>query len=255
MVRLHSLYLAAIVLLALVAFAVRAISLDAQSLWRDEVDAMRFATASLDEVLSNFTRQGWNGPLYFLILRGWIALTGVSEYAMRFLSLFFGVLCVPLVYALGRRLFNSQTGLFAALLVSTSPYLTWYSQEVKMYTLVPLLALLAIYALRRAVEGDGWYWWGVQVVATGLAVYTHIIAALLIPVQVLIYFSWWPRGRRQWFGALYPSLSPAGRLADAVVVSGWCGQSLPVAGSGSADAACQLAYRKSAAASIPCDGF
>ncbi len=202
MVRLHSLYLAAIVLLALVAFAVRAISLDAQSLWRDEVDAMRFATASLDEVLSNFTRQGWNGPLYFLILRGWIALTGVSEYAMRFLSLFFGVLCVPLVYALGRRLFNSQTGLFAALLVSTSPYLTWYSQEVKMYTLVPLLALLAIYALRRAVEGDGWYWWGVQVVATGLAVYTHIIAALLIPVQVLIYFSWWPRGRRQWFGAL-----------------------------------------------------
>jgi mannosyltransferase len=202
MVRSSSLYLTAIVLLALAAFAVRAISLDAQSLWRDEVDAMRFATAPLDEVLSNFTRQGWNGPLYFLILRGWIALTGTSEYAMRFLSLFFGVLCVPLVYALGRRLFNPQTGLFAALLVSASPYLTWYSQEVKMYTLVPLLALLAIYALRRAVEGDGWYWWGVQIIATGLAVYTHIIAALLIPVQVLIYFAWWPKARRRWLGAL-----------------------------------------------------
>ena len=200
--RLHSLYLIAIVLLALVAFAVRAISLDAQSLWRDEVDAMRFATAPLGEVLSNFTRPGWNGPLYFLMLRGWIALTGTSEYAMRFFSLCFGVLGVPLMYVLGRRLFNPQTGCFAALLVAISPYLTWYGQEVKMYTLVSFLALLAIYALRRAVEGNGWHWWGVQVVATGLAVYTHIIAALLIPVQVLIYFAWWPKARRQWLGAL-----------------------------------------------------
>jgi mannosyltransferase len=202
MVRSRSLYLAAVVLLVLIAFALRAVSLDAQSLWRDEVDAMRFATAPLDEVLSNFTRPGWNGPLYFLVLRGWIALTGTNEYAMRFLSLFFGVLCVPLAYALGRRLFNPQAGFFAALLVAASPYLTWYSQEVKMYTLVSVLALLAIYALRRAIVGDGWYWWAVQVVATGLAVYTHIIVALLIPVQVLIYFAWWPRARRQWLGAL-----------------------------------------------------
>jgi hypothetical protein len=171
---------------------------------------MRFATAPLDEVLSNFTRPGWNGPFYFLLLRGWIALTGTSEYAMRFLSLCLGVLCVPLTYALGRRLFNPQTGFLAALLVTASPYLTWYSQEVKMYTLVSALALLAIYALRRAlslpkgraVEGNGWYWWGVQIVATSLAIYTHIIAALLIPVQVLIYFTWWPRSRRQWLGAL-----------------------------------------------------
>jgi mannosyltransferase len=200
--RSRSLYLAVIVSLVLAAFTLRTVSLDAQSLWRDEVDAMRFATVPLDEVLSNFTRPGWNGPFYFLLLRGWIALTGTSEYAMRFLSLFFGVLCVPLAYALGSRLFNPRTGTFAALLVSVSPYLTWYSQEVKMYTLVPVLALLAIYALRRAVDGDGWYWWGVQVFATSLAVYTHIVAALLIPVQVLIYFTWWPKARRQWLGAL-----------------------------------------------------
>jgi uncharacterized membrane protein len=201
-IRSRPLYLMAVALLVLVAFALRAVSLDAQSLWRDEVDAMRFATAPLDEVLSNFTRQGWNGPLYFFVLRGWIALTGTSEYAMRFLSLIFGALCVPLACALGRRLFNPLAGFLAALLVTASPYLTWYSQEVKMYTLVLALALLAIYALRRAVEGGGWYWWVVQVVATGLAVYAHIVAALLIPVQVLIYFVWWPHARGHRLGAL-----------------------------------------------------
>ena len=189
-------------LLALVAFATRAISLDAQSLWRDEVDALRFATVPWSEMLASFTRPGWNGPLYYLLLRGWIALAGTSEYAMRFFSLTFGVLCVPLVYALARRLFDRPTGLLAALLLATSPYLAWYGQEVKMYTLVPALALLAIYGTRRAIEGGNWRWWAVAVAATSLAFYSHILAALLIPVQILLYFIWWPQARHRWRGAL-----------------------------------------------------
>ena len=194
--------LIALALLTLTAFTVRALSLDAQSLWRDEVDALRFATAPWSEMLGNFTRPGWNGPLYFLLLRGWIALTGASEYAMRFFSLIFGVLCVPLIYALGRRLFDPLTGLLAALLVALSPYLTWYSQEVKMYTLVPALALLALYVLQRAILEGGGKWWAVQIVATTLAFYSHILAALLILVQGLIYLAWWSLSRKRWKGAL-----------------------------------------------------
>ncbi len=195
-------HLVAVSLLALVAFAVRALSLDAQPLWRDEVDALRFATVPWSKMLASFTRPGWNGPLYYLMLRGWVALAGASEYGMRFFSLAFGVLCVPLTYALGRRLFDRPTGLLVALLTTTSPYLTWYSQELKMYTLVPALALLAVYGLRRAIDGSKWHWWALSVVATGLACYSHILAALLIPVQILLYFSWWPKARKHWVGAL-----------------------------------------------------
>ena len=204
--KLRSVYPFTLASVVLFAFAVRALSIDAQSLWRDEVDAMLFATAPLDEVLFRFTQPRWNGPLYFLLLRGWIALSGTSEYAMRFFSLAFGVLCVPLMYVLGRRLFNRQTGVIAALLMAFSPYFTWYSQEIKMYTLVPALVLLAIYALRRALsQSKGrvvWYWWGVQVAATSLAFYAHILAAMLIPVQALLYFTWWPQARKRWLGAL-----------------------------------------------------
>jgi len=238
--RSYYLVLVAIGLLTLAAFAVRAASLDTQSLWRDEVDALCYAfefpylaaqtlapkvagdlstpcacpllplasgepsgggrLLRLAQTLGSMIRQ--NGPLYFFLLRGWVAATGTSEYAMRFFSLAFGVLCVPLVYVLGQRLFTRQAGLIAALLTVASPYLTWYGQEVKMYTLVPVLALVAIYGLRRAVEGGGWYWWAVQVVATSLAFYSHVLAALSVPVQVLLYFAWWPQARRQWIGAL-----------------------------------------------------
>lgn len=202
MSRTRTLCLATVSLLALVAFSVRAVSLDAQSLWRDEVDALRFATAPWSEMVENFTRPGWNGPLYYLLLRGWIAATGTGEYAMRFFSLLFGVLSVPLIYALGRRLFNAWAGVISALLVAASPYLVWYSQEVKMYTLVLALALLAIYSLRRALEGGGWPWWLTQIAATSLAFYSHILAALLIPVQVLLALAWWPQTRKRWGGAL-----------------------------------------------------
>ncbi len=229
-----------IVFLALVAFTVRATSIDAQSLWRDEVDALCYAHEFPHLVVQALTPEtvgdlhtpcacpslpmpssgspdesAWprlartfggiiqqNGPLYFLLLRAWIAVTGTSEYAMRFFSLVFGVLAVPLIYAIGRRLFDYPTGFFAAFLATISPYWTWYSQEVKMYTLVTLLALLAIYGLRRAVESGERRWWVVQIVATSLAFYTHILAALLVPVQILLYFAWWPQARKRWIGAL-----------------------------------------------------
>src|SRR5512136_1516337 len=88
--------------LVAVAFAVRVSTLATQSLWRDEVDALRFATAPWRDMLGTFTRPGWNGPLYFLLLRGWVALTGQSEFALRYLSLVLGVLAVVLAFALGR---------------------------------------------------------------------------------------------------------------------------------------------------------
>lgn len=228
-----------LVLITFLAFVLRITSLDAQSMWRDEVDALCYAfrfPQVLEETLSpEGTSAGGppiacptlpihteeegeplmtrlasvaramikqNGPLYFFLLRGWIALAGHSVTALRFFSLWFGVLAVPLTYTLGRRLLDRASGICAALLTAASAYLVWYGQEVKMYTLVPALALLAVYALRRAVEGDGTRWWIVQVVATSLALYVHIWSALLIPVLMILFLSWWPLSLRHWRGAL-----------------------------------------------------
>ncbi len=238
MIQRSHLYLAILSLLTLVGFGLRAVSLDAQSLWRDEVDALCYAfefphlifqaiapetvgdlrtpcacppppvilspepdghtLRRLSQALDGMIRQ--NGPLYFVLLRGWVALTGISEYGMRFFSLLFGVLGIPLTYVVGRRWFDRRVGLLAALLVTVSPYLIWYAQEVKMYALVLALALTALYSLRRALEGEG-RWWAVQVVTTSLAFYSHVLAALLIPVQMLLFLIWWPRTRQRWMGA------------------------------------------------------
>ncbi|MGC9358413.1 MAG: glycosyltransferase family 39 protein, partial [Anaerolineae bacterium] len=191
-----------LITLLLVAFTLRALPLDVQGLWRDEVDALRFATAPLEELLGNFDRPGWNGPLYFLILRGWILLTGRTAFAMRYFSLLWSIVGIALFYVLGRRVVGQKTALWALPLVIFSPYLVWYAQEVKMYTWVPTLVLLALYALDRACTRPRWVWWAVVLATTSMAFYSHILAALLIPVEVIWFLLHPRRQRRAWIGGL-----------------------------------------------------
>ena len=179
--------------------------LDGQSLWRDEVDAIRFAGYPLPELLHTFTTPGQNGPLYFLLLRPWLALAGASEFSLRFFSVFFGTLTVALVYRLSRTLIPGEqgqhTGALAALLAATSPYLIWYSQEGKMYTLVVALVLASMLCYLTALRRGDWRYWLGYTVVTSACFYVHLIAALIIPVQVLIFFlgRWNRRARlRAW---------------------------------------------------------
>ena len=171
------------------AYAQRVIGLDFQSLWRDEVDAIRFASRPLGDLLRAFLSPGQNGPLYHLLLHPWLSLAGRSEFALRFFSAAFGVLAVPLAYRLARRLFPRlpSIALVTVLLVATSPYLVWYGQEGKMYALVVALVLLSMERYLAAVEQGGWPRWLAYVLVTSLAYYVHLIAALIVPAQVILF--------------------------------------------------------------------
>ena len=189
-------------LLILLAFGLRIWHLDFQSLWRDEMDAIRFSQAPLAELLGNLTRPGWNGPLYFILLRGWLALVGDSEFAARYSSLFFGLLATPLTWAVGRRMLGRATGAMGALLVALSPYLVWYSQELKMYALVLALGLLSVYLYLRALDENRRQWWAGYALVTTLMMYTHILSVLLIVPQALFFALGWRRYRSRWRGWL-----------------------------------------------------
>jgi len=193
-----------VVLLAIVllAFAVRVYHLDFQSLWRDEMDAIRFVRDPVSTLFSNFTRAGWNGPLYYLLLRPWLAVAGDSEFVLRFFSLFWGVLAVPLTYAVGRRWLAPSPATLASLFIAFSPYPVWYSQEGKMYALLLALTLLSVYLYVRALERGGFWLWLGHVIVTSLCLYVHVLAAIIVPLQALLFVVWWPRYRARWRGWL-----------------------------------------------------
>lgn len=175
------------ILLALAwgAFALRVAGLTAQSLWRDEVDTLLFATRPLAEALAMFRQPGQNGPLFFLVLRPWLTTAGASEFALRFPSALAGTLAIPAVYVLALRLAGRKPAVLTTLFMALAPYLIWYGQEAKMYALLTVLIPVSLWLTVAAAQQGGWWRWLSLYLVTTAAIYIHLLAALIIPVQVL----------------------------------------------------------------------
>src|ERR1700756_4293660 len=94
----------------LAAAVLRFLDLSRKSLWFDE--GVSVAIARLDWY--NFARILWrreaNMSLYYFFLRGLLHF-GASEFFVRSLSVVFAIASIPVIYMLGRRLFDSRIGL------------------------------------------------------------------------------------------------------------------------------------------------
>lgn len=191
--------------LILLTFVLRLYHLDSFSFWTDEGLTPLRAGYSLSEILSNriiiqegITRDT-HPPLFYLLIHFTRLLWGESDFAYRYPSLLAGVLLVPLLFQLGRRLHNFSLGWIAALLTAVNPLQIWYSHEARMYTLLVLLAAAATYVLWRGLtRPDAGRYLLMYLVLAGLAVYTHYTAAFLIAAQGL-FWAWllWHRGQRR----------------------------------------------------------
>ncbi|MFQ5578611.1 MAG: hypothetical protein ACE5G8_16660, partial [Anaerolineae bacterium] len=161
----------------------------------------------LPALLKMMARPGHNGPLYFVVMRGWRAATGDTEFALRYFSVAGGVLMAALTFRVGRKFGLGRGGATVAVaLIATSPYLVWYSQEAKMYTWLACLILAAVYAFRSALTAPKpARRWAAFAMASSLSFYTHILAPLMLGV----YLAWaaleWPRLKprlRGWLAAM-----------------------------------------------------
>src|SRR5437763_9444550 len=86
----------------LLAFALRVYHLDAMSFWSDEGISVIRARVEFPQVLGILPVE--HTPLYFVALHQWMHAAGEGDFAVRFFSLLFSVLSVPLVYRLGQAL-------------------------------------------------------------------------------------------------------------------------------------------------------
>ncbi len=204
-------------LILLAGTALRFFRLGADSLWYDETVSTALAGSPLPELIRH-TAGDIHPPGYYILLRGWLLLTGYPaghadpsgiglEFAAGFFSLFFGVLLIALVYALARCLADPRVALIAAALVALSPYNVWYSQEVRMYTLGAGLGVITMYTLLNALKcrrgrartsADNKIdprlsafirvpieWWTIYALAAAAGMYTlYYFAFLLIPLNL-----------------------------------------------------------------------
>src|SRR6266545_2368737 len=134
--------------LCVLAAGVRFFRIDAQSLWYDEGISAFQLTRSFAEIL-RAAALDTHPPLYYWTLKAWSEVFGASELGLRSLSAVSGVAAVGLTWLIGRKLFGRLPATLAAVLLAVAPLGVYYSQEVRMYTQVTALAMLAAYAYVR----------------------------------------------------------------------------------------------------------
>ena len=142
-----------VIVICLLAFGLRAYHLGTQSLWYDEGLSVHLAGLPPIETIQTSAATD-HPPLHALMLGAWMQLAGRSEFAVRFLSLWWGVLAVALTWRLGRELLTNSIGAVGALLLATSAFAAWYAQETRGYSLLLALTLVMVWAFVRLCHSE-----------------------------------------------------------------------------------------------------
>ena len=172
-----------VVIIVLVALALRIVMLGAKSLWLDEVFSVTQASQSGAAIAAD--QYEAHPPSYYLFLHEWLGVDQ-SEFWARLPSALLGTLTVLVIYRLGR-LRSERIGLIAAGLLAIDPMHIWYSQEARMYAALTCFAAISVYFAIRLLRRAMWIDWLGYALAMMLTIYFDYIGiALWIAAFIVI---------------------------------------------------------------------
>ena len=97
----------------------------------------------------------------------------------------FGAASLSLLYCIGCLVYGPTAGFVAMLCLAVSPVHIWYSQALRPYALVVLLALVSMYAFLRALRNGAPGWAALCFAANLLLVWTHYLQIFLVLTEGL----------------------------------------------------------------------
>lgn len=150
----------------------------------DERWSIEAVSQSLEGMIRILAGDYIRPPLYVMLLKLWVSLTGISVFSCRVFSVLFALWAIYLVYRLGAELDCKREGLWAALLLTVSNFHLYYATEIRMYSMVVALSLFSTLWFFRAFFTDrsrrSWYGY---LLATLLLTWTHILTWLFVGAQ------------------------------------------------------------------------
>lgn len=171
-------------LIIFLALIIRLINLD-QSLWLDEaITAQAAKNYSLVDLVSKFAVGDVHPPAHYVLIWIWLNSFGNSETVLRLTSVIFGVASVGILYLTGKRLFNNTSGLLGALFLAIAPLHIYYSQELRVYSLVTFAVCLINYFFIRLSENKIKFYLG-YFIASLLVLFSDYMAYFIFPAHLL----------------------------------------------------------------------
>ncbi len=154
------------------------------SFWSDEVltvmDAQQFSMADFQI-----------NPIPYLAVKLSMWVAGTGEWGARFIPCLAGIASIPLIFLMGRSLFNTRVGLFAASFLALSSWHLFWSQNARSYVFTFLFAMLTAWGFFLALERDQWLFMAGSLVAAILLILSHTLSVMLIPALAGYVFSFW----------------------------------------------------------------
>lgn len=185
----------AVALIGVVGIVFRLSDLAARDLWTDEAWV---ALAALKSSAAAALAAGHSTPPFYLLTVWAVAkILGGQEWALRSLSLAFGVGTLLCIWLLARRLMSRPASWLALAMVAVSPVMVYYSKELKQYSGDAFFAVLVFYLAERLRSSNGRQGW-TALALTGVAGlgFSHPLVFSL-PVAGLILWRSLPAARRR----------------------------------------------------------
>ena len=138
-------------------------------------------------------------PAFFIVGALWAQLAGWSQFALRLLSLYAGLAFVAVAYRLTADSFDKNSGLFAALLLSTNAFILVFFSEFRTYTLLPLtfMILLWLYSRIRRYRKPTTASVLIFALSGSIMLYTHLAAVVMIVALIVGHIVTQPKNN-QW---------------------------------------------------------
>ncbi len=147
-----------LILISIAGLLVRLYNVTAISLWHDEAFSALLIKYSWGEMVHRIGLDV-HPPMYYFFLRFWHYAFGDSLMSLRGMSIFFGVATIIAAYFLVKEIFNDKRlATVVALLVAVNPFQVQYVTEARMYTMGAFFAVLATYALVKALRNQKKYY-------------------------------------------------------------------------------------------------
>ena len=174
-------------LVVLVAFAVYfSVNVFALSSLRlDEAQSLFQTNRDISGML-HLVAQDVHVPLYHTLLHFWQLFFGQDIFVARMLSLVFFVGTIIMTYVLANYALKSRSvGLFAAFLVTISPFMNWYGSEARMYTMLSFMTVLNMFFFVKIMRMSGSARWALWILTGIIGVYTHYFFVFVLISEFL----------------------------------------------------------------------
>ncbi len=183
-VLVNSRYAQSLVVLTIIGVFLRFYNLGFNSLWLDEASTYGFAVKSFPEIWQATSAGEFNPPLFYWVEHVML-MFGNNVVVLRFVPALLGVLTIPLVYFAGKEFIDRNVGIIAAAAFAVSPFLIFYSQEARAYSMMLFFVAFAMVFYLKAMRTNDITNWALFGVMSALAFWAHfyaftIIAALFI---------------------------------------------------------------------------